>query len=174
VKPTEGDRILDIGCGTGDILDHLPPVDYTGFDLSDDYVRAARARYGNRGAFRQADVLDADLSDEPPFDVVIAMGILHHLDDDRARRLVDMACAALRPEGRLVTWDGTFVDGQPRAARWLIERDRGEYVRGPEGYATIARHVFPDVGVQIVNDGLRVPYTHCVLDARRAPGHEAR
>jgi cyclopropane fatty-acyl-phospholipid synthase-like methyltransferase len=169
VRPTEGDRILDIGCGTGDILDHLPPVDYTGFDLSDEYVRAARSRYGDRGTFRQADVLDADLSGERPFDIVIAMGILHHLDDDGARRLVEIARAALRAEGRFVTWDGTFVDGQPRAARWLIERDRGEYVRDPEGYARIAREVFSDVDVQVVNDGLRVPYTHCVLDARRGP-----
>jgi cyclopropane fatty-acyl-phospholipid synthase-like methyltransferase len=168
VRPAAGDRILDIGCGTGDILDHLPLVDYTGFDLSDEYIRAARTRYGERGTFRRADVLDADLSAEQPFDLVIAMGILHHLDDGRAHRLVDIACGALVPGGRLLTWDGTFVDGQTRVARWLIERDRGEYLREPEAYATIARQAFPTVGVHIVNDGLRVPYTHCVLDARQA------
>ena len=131
------------------------------------YVRAARARYGERGIFRQADVLDVDLSGEPRFDIVIAMGILHHLDDVRATRLVEMARAVLVPGGRLVTWDGAFVDGQPRAARWLIERDRGQYVREPESYGAIARQVFPDADIHVVSDGLRVPYTHCVVEARR-------
>ncbi|MGA7757948.1 MAG: hypothetical protein WCA57_08880, partial [Ilumatobacteraceae bacterium] len=37
---SEGDRILDVGCGTADILDHLPDVDYLGFDSSDRYVDA--------------------------------------------------------------------------------------------------------------------------------------
>lgn len=174
VRAAQGQRILDIGCGTGDILDQLPSVDYTGFDLSDDYVRAARARYGDRATFRQADVLDVDLSGEPPFDIVIAMGILHHLDDDRAGRLVEIASGALAPEGRLVTWDGTFVDGQPRAARWLIERDRGQYVREPESYGNIARQAFGAVDVHVVTDGLRVPYTHCVLDARRGVADRTR
>lgn len=170
VRPVAGQRILDIGCGTGDILDNLPPVDYVGFDLSPEYIAAAQLRSGGRGRFYQADVLDADLSQEPPFDIVMATGVIHHLDDARAAELVRISSAALAQDGRLLTWDGAFVPGQSRIARWLLERDRGEYVRDPDAYVALAREGFDDVRAEVVTDFLHVPYTHCVLDARRGLG----
>lgn len=165
IRPRPGDRILDIGCGTGDILDFLPQVDYVGFDLSAEYVEAARARYGDRGRFHQSDVLEADLDGESPFDLVIATGVIHHLDDARADRLVALASRLTGESGRLVTFDGTFVEGQHRVARWLIERDRGQYVRTPDAYVALAERHFGRVQHDVVSDFLRVPYTHCVLDA---------
>ena len=44
-------RVLDIACGTADILEYLPGVDYTGFDMSQSYINAAIRRYKNRGFF---------------------------------------------------------------------------------------------------------------------------
>jgi SAM-dependent methyltransferase len=165
LRPRAGERILDIGCGTGEILEFLPPVDYVGFDLSADYVAAARRRYAGRGRFERADVLDADLGGEDPFDVVIATGVIHHLDDPRAKRLIALAAALLSASGRLVTWDGAFVPGQPRVARWLLERDRGEHIRSPEAYVALASEHFAAVRHHLVDDFLHVPYTHCVLEA---------
>jgi len=34
IRPRDGDRILDIGCGPGDILEFLPSVEYLGFDVN--------------------------------------------------------------------------------------------------------------------------------------------
>ncbi len=51
IRAVAGDRILDIGCGPGDILDSPPPVDYYGFDLNDAYIRFARRKYSGRGKF---------------------------------------------------------------------------------------------------------------------------
>jgi SAM-dependent methyltransferase len=167
VRPQAGERILDIGCGTGDILDFLPDVDYVGVDLSADYIRAATERYGHRGRFLVADVIAADLSGEDPFDVVLSTGVVHHLDDSRAERLFGMSAALLKDDGRLLSWDGAFVDGQPRVARWLLERDRGEHVRTPDRYVALASASFAEVEPHLVTDFLHVPYTHCVLDARR-------
>jgi SAM-dependent methyltransferase len=165
VEPQAGHRILDIGCGTGDILDFLPAVDYVGVDLSEDYIRAARERYGDRGRFICADVIDADLGDEEPFDLVLSTGVIHHLDDTRADRLFAMSASLLNDGGRLLSWDGAFVEGQARIARWLLERDRGEHVRTPDAYVALAERRFAAVRPNLVNDFLHVPYTHCVLDA---------
>ena len=38
VKPVRGEKVLDIGCGPADILAQLPDVDYTGLDISPDYI----------------------------------------------------------------------------------------------------------------------------------------
>ena len=50
VKAKPGDRVLDIGCGTGVMLHHLPDVEYVGFDMSEAYIDACRKRFGNRGS----------------------------------------------------------------------------------------------------------------------------
>jgi SAM-dependent methyltransferase len=51
VRPVPGEKVLDIGCGPGDILENLPAVDYLGFDINLKYVEAAQERFGRRGRF---------------------------------------------------------------------------------------------------------------------------
>ena len=49
VKPNAGSRVLDLDCGTADILNFLPNVDYYGYDISKEYIESARRRFGSRG-----------------------------------------------------------------------------------------------------------------------------
>ena len=44
IRPSEGMKVLDVGCGPADILEHQEGVDYWGFDISAAYVERARAR----------------------------------------------------------------------------------------------------------------------------------
>lgn len=168
IKPRPGDRLLDLGCGTADLLAVLPAVDYHGYDLSADCIATARARHGARGTFTQASI--DDLPPQPPehFDIVVALGVLHHLDDAQARRLFAAAAAALKPGGRLVTRDPAFVPGQNRIGRFLIARDRGRNVRTPAQYVALAHSSFPDPRREIRDDLLRVPYTNFVMVATKA------
>ena len=98
------------------------------------------------------------------FDIVLAMGLLHHLDDVEAASLVALASQALVSGGRFVAIDPARAPGQPHVARWLIGRDRGEYVRTADAYAELARGSFGSVAVTVRSDLLRVPYTHAVLE----------
>jgi SAM-dependent methyltransferase len=163
-----GHRVLDIGCGPAAILEHLPvDIDYHGFDDSADYLAGARARWGDRAHFWQARVEDATLAELGAFDRVIAIGVLHHLDDDAAATLVRIAARALAPGGTLLTYDPCWAAGQGAIARALIARDRGQNVRDAHGYATLARASFADVEPEVVRGHLRVPYTACVLRCRQ-------
>jgi SAM-dependent methyltransferase len=164
VRPCPGDRVVDIGCGTGELVEFLPETDYVGFDASEEYVQAARSRHGGRGRFVHGRVGSSPLASEAPFDLAIAFGVLHHLDDAQADHLFAEARRLLRGNGRLVTYDGCWVEGQSRIARWLISMDRGQAVRAPRELARLAAPHFPDVRAEIRHDFLRIPYTHVVLE----------
>jgi SAM-dependent methyltransferase len=163
VRPVPGERVLDLGCGPGELLPYLGDVEYVGVDLSEEYIDRARERFGDRAEFRAGDAtaLDDDLRD---FDLVIAFGVLHHLDEAGARGMLLGAAGALRPEGRAVTVDPTFAAGQSRVAHAIIARDRGEYVRTPEAYAALGASAFAHAEPHVRHDLLRMPYSHCIVE----------
>jgi SAM-dependent methyltransferase len=163
VQATEGDRILDIGCGTGDILEHLPPCEYLGFDANADYIADASRRYGHRGTFVCAEVTRFSLADTSPFDIVLGIGILHHLDDIQAGDFFELAKNLLKPGGRLVTLDGLFWEGQSWLERFIMRRDRGQFIRTQEHYIFLAAQAFPRVQADIRGDLLKIPYTHIIM-----------
>jgi SAM-dependent methyltransferase len=166
LKPRDGQSVLDIGCGTGDLVDHLPRVHYVGHDPSADYVAAAEDRFGASGTFFVGGVGEVSL--EPgSFDLAVAKGVLHHLDDSVARALFDEAAEALRPGGRLVTIDPAFDPGQSRVARFLASRDRGQNVRTLDEYRALVPSSFSSVESTLHDDLLRVPYNHAVLVVTR-------
>lgn len=167
IRPRVGDCVLDIGCGPAGILEALPAVEYHGFDLSADYIEFARKRFGDRGHFH-VEAVNAELVKKyAGFDIVLAVGVVHHLSDAEALDLFRVAQAALKPGGRLVTLDGCSLKGQSLVARHLLTRDRGEHVRNEAGYVTLARQVFSQVTPTVTTDLLRIPYTHLIMECRR-------
>lgn len=163
-----GMTVVDVGCGTADTLDFLPPgVRYYGFDLAQPYIDTARARFGNRGTFQCADVTLLGPDDLPQCDLAIAFGVLHHLDDGGARNLLGHLYDRLAPGGRLVTIDPAFQEGQSKLARAIIRRDRGQNVRTADGYLALASLHFSSRAVVVRHDLLRIPYTHAILECTK-------
>ena len=167
IRPFPGARIIDIGCGTADILNYLPEdIEYTGVDPDEKYIEHARSVYGTRASFECADVgrfMDDRRGRSGGFDIALAIGLLHHLEDDAARKVFLIAREVLAEKGRLVTLDAVFLEKQNVIAKFIISKDRGKNVRTPEAYDKIARSVFPGVEKNISGDLFRVPYSHIIM-----------
>jgi SAM-dependent methyltransferase len=88
--------LLDVGCGTGIDLDGIRAeglqVEYTGMDLTPEFVDAANARHPSRPPyFYEGDVFD--LRFERVWDVVSARAVLEHvLDGPEALRRLWASC----------------------------------------------------------------------------------
>jgi glycosyltransferase involved in cell wall biosynthesis/2-polyprenyl-3-methyl-5-hydroxy-6-metoxy-1,4-benzoquinol methylase len=74
----EGKSVLEIGCGTGDLLAAVKPSRGVGIDLSQGMVEVARRKYPQYN-FRQGDVEQLSLSEK--FDYVIMSDLLSYLED---------------------------------------------------------------------------------------------
>jgi len=93
-------RVLEVGCGTGEFTARLSEMGMTGvgIDLSEDSLRAARARLKN-GTFElhQKDVLEFEGG---PFDCVFIFEVLEHIEQDQ--RAMERLHGFLAPGGLLL------------------------------------------------------------------------
>lgn len=165
IKPKSGDRILDIGCGTSEILNYLDSsIVYVGCDMSMDYIEYSRNKYGSRGEWHSKNASDLKDLGDSKFDIVLVNGLLHHLDDAEVIELLRYAKRALVEGGRLSTFDPCLVDNQNWLARFLIDRDRGKNVRTINEYLDLVSSTFNEITYSVRHDLLRVPYTHIIID----------
>jgi SAM-dependent methyltransferase len=168
-----GGHVLDVGCGPGTSVDMFPAdIHYTGIDISEAYVEAARAAHGSTGrhTFVVADVTTNAFSPAmfpQRFDLVACVGVLHHLPDEGVRTLLANVRELLVPGGRFFSMDPVRLSPQRRIARFLVDRDRGEFVRSPEAYKALISGFLPTARFEVRHDQLTVPYDHFLVEARR-------
>jgi SAM-dependent methyltransferase len=131
------DVIVDVGCGTGDALRYLSSFKaYHGFDLDARAVEFARERAAGRPevTFEARPVTAEDLASLRPT-VVILAGLLHHMDDEQAVRLLELL-AETPSIRRIATQDVVYLPGE-RVSNILARLDRGRFVRQEDGYRTL-------------------------------------
>ena len=100
LAPQPGERILDLGCGTGHLAQAIAErgAEVVGIDASPEMVAQARRNYP---AIR-FEVADAtDLAFDQPFDAVFSNAVIHWVPDHEG--VARSVAGALRPGGRFVT-----------------------------------------------------------------------
>jgi trans-aconitate methyltransferase len=139
LAPRAGERILDVGCGTGQLTAEIARsgAKVIGIDSSQTMITEARRHYADL-RFELADVLS--LNDREEFDAVFSNAALHWVRE--AEAAVVAVARALKPGGRLVAELGGRGNVQELlAAAFESLRDLG--VDDPE---RLNPWYFPSVG----------------------------
>lgn len=112
--PRDGQRVLDVGCGTGNLLRSTgrrhPRVELVGLDPDPQAVARAGRKARRAGLTMR---LDRGFAQELPypdgsFDRVFSSLMLHHLDGPSKDALLAEVRRVLRPEGVLVLADAVL------------------------------------------------------------------
>lgn len=130
------DRVLEVGCGAGNILEEVPPGNLLGVDISASILSKARQKLNIEVSLFQADAENLPFKDQV-FKKVICSEVLEHLLDPSA---------SLREIARILDYQGAAIVSVPnellinRIKRilirlgifdWLLHR-QGGYCRIPE------------------------------------------
>lgn len=99
LSPKKGERILDIGCGTGDLADKLfqYEVDVTGIDKSENMINQACIKYPHI-RFMAKDVLEMEYNNS--FDAIFSNATLHWIKEPQ--QALSRIYTSLKPGGRFV------------------------------------------------------------------------
>ena len=161
------ESILDIGCGTANVLDVFrEKITYVGFDSNLKYIKYAikntiQSKHTVK-LFNQM-IETATVTKFGAFDFVIAVGVLHHLDDNAALDLFKIAFDALKPRGKLITIDPTWNISNSWISKFLTSYDRGQYIRDSKQYKVLGQQVFKKISMNIREDLIRVSQSNCIL-----------
>ncbi|WP_336022174.1 class I SAM-dependent methyltransferase [Halobellus salinisoli] len=139
LDPRPGERILDLGCGTGHLTDRIADAgaEVVGIDQSEEMIETARETYPDL-AFRRADARDFVV--EEPFDAVFSNAALHWIDEQDA--VSEAVADALAPGGRYVAELGGSGNVARIVAAVAAElRERGyEPASEPWYFPTVGEH----------------------------------
>ena len=166
IQAQTGDRILDVGCGTADIVVHLPKdIEYVGFDGNANYIKEAKERYRSRGEFYCSSFSFEAITMHGKFDIVLAQNLVHHLSDTEAIAMYKAAKRVLNLGGRFISSDPCYSEKQSRFTNWIASLDRGNHIRTPTEYDQLAAATFSKRhGVISKNTGWALPGTGFILE----------
>ena len=94
----------------------------------------------------------------PKFDFIILFGILHHLDNKQAKKIINLCKRKMKKDTRLLTEDPILIENQNIIAKFLIKSDRGTNVRREKEYLNLFKPNFKYIKAKITNQFF-IPYT---------------
>ncbi len=162
--------VVDVGCGTGIAHQYLQGFrEYHGFDTDQVAIDFARKNAAGPNITYECRLLQKDDVWRIRPSKVLLSGLLHHLSDADAVKLLRM-CGEAPGVDCIATADTVYVPGR-HFSNLLAFMDRGRFVRHTEGFLALAREanleIFRHQIVRSHPESGRVLYLIMTLKPRR-------
>ncbi|WP_128801659.1 MULTISPECIES: methyltransferase domain-containing protein [unclassified Streptomyces] len=166
----EGDRVLDVGCGTGYLTRHMaarvgPAGTVTGVDPSPPvlaYARRRKQRPGSAPCTYQEGIAESlDLPDAS-FDTVVTSLMLHHLPEELRPAALREMLRVVRPGGRLLVVE--FQPPKSRLARHLVHGGTAHAMA--HNRVDLLDGMITDAGFEVGGHGEERPWLYYVQATR--------
>jgi 2-polyprenyl-3-methyl-5-hydroxy-6-metoxy-1,4-benzoquinol methylase len=127
-------RVLEVGCSLGNISDAFRSFDcisYKGIDIDASAIAIARRRFSDRSNFSFETTPIEELAEKgEQYDYVIVAGVLHHLDDRSALRMIACSWAVTEPGGILVASEpAALQETDGLVFRLFYRLEEGQFLR---------------------------------------------
>ena len=164
-----GDRVLDVGCGTGRLAIAFakrvaPSGSVAGIDPAPEMIKRATSRARKQQvpvAFQVAFAQRLPFPDAT-FDAVACTFALHHVAEDDQQSAVQEMHRVLKPDGRLLIAEFDQGHGPHALLRWLRPS-------APEHMAERARHLVNSAGfVAVTSSPTDLSWLHTITARRES------
>lgn len=161
----KGKRVLEVGCGPGIWFPWFQECDYfLGLDWNAEHIKTANEKWASeKSKFECRDVTTLSQSSDRKFDVVIAFGLLHHINDADAKKLLSHVYDLLAEDGRIITIDPVYHKRQNPIATIMNKMDSGQHIRTQNDYTAIVLESFKNLEAILTTNRLRIPYSHLTM-----------
>ncbi|MEK7581043.1 MAG: methyltransferase domain-containing protein [Patescibacteria group bacterium] len=141
LKKVFAKNVLDIGCATAFYRDDIPVKNFTGIDISNDFIKTAKKRFPGDKFF----VMDsANLTfPKDTFDTVISKGVLHHLPEKKLIKSIKESLRVTRRKGHVIILDAIQpIDSWNIFGKFLRNLDQGHNILHSSDYKSLLKKHF--------------------------------
>lgn len=166
ISNVTGKRILDLGCGTADILACIEnELCYVGIDNNSRYIAENREKYEKRSnvKFYHTDLNQYAAKCKKKYDLVLMMGVMHHISDDEVDKAMENIKKLLDAGGEFVSLDPCYTEHMNPIAWILCRLDRGKYVRTKAEWIELMSRHWKNIWHEERKDTLILPYSVIVF-----------
>ena len=144
-------------------------VSYVGFDISEKYIKAAQKKYGKRAKFIVGTAYDflqkPDEYNLDSADLVLCVGLLHHLDNNDVLDVLQLAKKIMKNSGRFICFEPTFLIHQGSLSKWIMQKDRGRNIRTEQEWKALIGQAFDSFTTNTATGFRLMQYRHMVIDS---------
>jgi len=163
IAPMPGIKILDAPCGTGALYNICMPCSYYGLDIDEDRV-ADCVQHFPEGFFCVANASKTNFPDAF-FDIILAAGLFHHVDDKLAHKILEEFSRVLKSSGKIIIVDAIWPRNIFNIVGWIGRKmDQGDFVRHPKEYFDIFNKHF-----EIISNtfNIRLGFDYIITELRK-------